>query len=140
MNWGKGIVIGMVAFMSFITVLVVILMSKNVDLESEDYYQREINYEHELNAIRNAEKQEKQIKIGLSGEYVVVQVPDSVDFTNVSVYLRRPNNSQDDQFFKLNNSKNLLIPINKLRKGNYGIEISYYVGDKPCLQKESLTI
>jgi hypothetical protein len=140
MNWGKGIVIGMGVFMSFITVLVVILMSQNVDLESEDYYQREINYEQELSAMRNAEKQEKQIKVARSGEYVVVQVPDSVAFTNVSVYLRRPNNSKDDQFFKLNNSKNLLIPMSKLRKGTYGIEISYYVGDKPCLQKENLTL
>ena len=140
MNWGKGIVIGMGVFMSFITVLVVILMSQNVDLESEDYYQREINYEQELSAMRNAEQQEKKIKVALSDEYVVVQVPDSVSFTNVSVYLRRPNNSKDDQFFKLNNSKNLLIPLSKLRKGNYGIEISYYVGDKPCLQKENLRL
>jgi hypothetical protein len=140
MNWGKGIVIGMGLFITFITVLVVILMSQNVDLESEDYYQREINYEQELTAMRNAEKQEKQIKVARSGEYVVVQVPDSVAFTNVSVYLRRPNNSKDDQFFKLNNSKNLLIPMSKLRKGTYGIEISYYVGDKPCLQKENLSL
>lgn len=140
MNWGKGIVIGMGVFMSFITVLVVILMSQNVDLESEDYYQREINYEQELSAMRNAEQQEKKIKVALSDEYVVVQVPDSVAFTNVSVYLRRPNNSKDDQFFKLNNSKNLLIPMSKLRKGNYGMEISYYVGDKPCLQKENLSL
>lgn len=127
-------------FMTFITVLVVILMSKNVDLESEDYYQREINYEQELTAMRNANQQDHCISVGLSGEYVVVQVPDSVNFTNVSVYLRRPNNSNDDQFFKLNNSKNLLIPVSKLHKGNYGIEISYYVGDKPCLQKENLTL
>jgi hypothetical protein len=140
MNWGKGIVIGMGVFMSFITVLVVILMSQNVDLESEDYYQREINYEQELTAMRNAEQQEKQIKVARSDEYIVVQVPDSVSFTDVSVYLRRPNNSKDDQFFKLNNSKNLLIPMSKLRKGNYGMEISYYVGDKPCLQKENLSL
>jgi hypothetical protein len=140
MNWGRRIVIGMGLFMTFITVLVVILMSQNVDLESEDYYQREINYEQELNAMRNADKQAKQIKIGLSGDYVVVQVPDSVEFTNVSVYLRRPNNSKDDQFFKLNNSKNLLIPMSKLHKGNYGVEISYYVGDKPCLQKDNLIL
>jgi hypothetical protein len=140
MNWGRGIIIGMGLFMTFITVLVVILMSKNVDLESEDYYQREINYEQELTAMRNANQQDHRISVGLSGEYVVVQVPDSVNFTNVSVYLRRPNNSNDDQFFKLNNSKNLLIPVSKLHKGNYGIEISYYVGDKPCLQKENLTL
>ena len=140
MNWGRGIIIGMGLFMTFITVLVVILMSKNVDLESEDYYQREINYEQELTAIRNANQQDHRISVGLSGEYVVVLVPDSVNFTNVSVYLRRPNNSNDDQFFKLNNSKNLLIPVSKLHKGKYGIEISYYVGDKPCLQKENLTL
>ena len=41
MNWGKGIVIGMSLFIVFILVLVIGLMSHRVDLQSEDYYQKE---------------------------------------------------------------------------------------------------
>jgi hypothetical protein len=48
MNWGKGIIIGMGLFMAFIIFLVVNLMMQKVDLESEDYYKREINYESEI--------------------------------------------------------------------------------------------
>jgi hypothetical protein len=42
MNWGKGIIVTMAAFMSFILFMVFTLLSKNTDLESEDYYKKEI--------------------------------------------------------------------------------------------------
>jgi hypothetical protein len=90
MNWGKGIVIGMATFMTFIIVLVVGLMMNRVDLESEDYYKREINYQEEITAQENANKLESKIELISNAEFLVVKVPEG-EFTKIEMHLSRPN-------------------------------------------------
>lgn len=139
MNWGKGIVIGMAAFMTFIIVLVVGLMMNRVDLESEDYYKREINYQEEITAQENANKLESKIEIISNTEFLVVKVPEG-EFTKIEMHLSRPNDQKMDKLFKIEGTKSFLINKKELEKGLYTVELSYMVDNKPCLQKESVTI
>jgi hypothetical protein len=139
MNWGKGIVIGMAAFMTFIIVLVVGLMMNRVDLESEDYYKREINYQQEITAQENANKLESKIEIISNTEFLVVKVPEG-EFTKIEMHLSRPNDQKMDKLFKIEGTKSFLINKKELEKGLYTVELSYMVDNKPCLQKESVTI
>jgi hypothetical protein len=139
MNWGKGIVIGMATFMTFIIVLVVGLMMNRVDLESEDYYKREINYQEEITAQENANKLESKIEIISNKEFVIVKVPEG-EFTKIEMHLSRPNDQKMDKLFKIEGTKSFLIDKKELEKGLYTVELSYMVDNKPCLQKESVTI
>jgi hypothetical protein len=139
MNWGKGIVIGMVTFMGFITFLVVGLMMNKVDLESEDYYKREINYEQEIKAQENANNLEAKIEISSNKEFVVVKVPEG-EFQEIELHLTRPNDKKMDKRFKIQGTKSFLIDKKELEKGVYTVELSYMVNNKPCLQKESVSI
>jgi hypothetical protein len=139
MNWGKGIVIGMVTFMGFITFLVVGLMMNRVDLESEDYYKREINYEQEIKAQENANNLEAKIEISSNKEFVVVKVPEG-EFQEIELHLTRPNDKKMDKRFKIQGTKSFLIDKKELEKGVYTVELSYMVNNKPCLQKESVSI
>lgn len=139
MNWGKGIVIGMATFMTFIIVLVVGLMTNRVDLESEDYYKREINYQQEITAQENANKLESKIEIISNKEFVIVKVPEG-DFSKIEMHLSRPNDQKMDKLFKIEGTKSFLINKKELEKGLYTVELSYLVDNKPCLQKESVTI
>jgi hypothetical protein len=139
MNWGKGIVIGMVTFMGFITFLVVGLMMNRVDLESEDYYKREINYEQEIKAQENANNLEAKIEISSNKEFLVVKVPEG-EFQEIELHLTRPNDKKMDKRFKIQGTKSFLIDKKELEKGVYTVELSYMVNNKPCLQKESVSI
>lgn len=139
MNWGKGIVIGMATFMTFIIVLVVGLMMNRVDLESEDYYKREINYQQEITAQENANKLESKIEIISNAEFLVVKVPEG-EFIKIELHLSRPNDQKMDKLFKIEGTKSFLINKKELEKGLYTVELSYMVDNKPCLQKESVTI
>jgi hypothetical protein len=139
MNWGKGIVIGMATFMTFIIVLVVGLMMNRVDLESEDYYKREINYQQEITAQENANKLKSKIEIISNAEFLVVKVPEG-EFTKIELHLSRPNDQKMDKLFKIEGTKSFLINKKELEKGLYTVELSYMVDNKPCLQKESVTI
>jgi hypothetical protein len=140
MNWGKGIIIAMGAFMSFILFMVFTLMSKSTDLESEDYYKKEIEYEQEMNALKNASQLKENAKIDLTEEYVVVVLPTKEQVSNVQIALFRPDNKKKDKLLNENNSKTIMIAKNTLLKGRYNVAIKYEINGKKILQKEEIMI
>jgi hypothetical protein len=140
MNWGKGIVIVLGSFMIFILILAVTMMRQNVNLESDDYYKKEINYEQEITAMRNANKLDEKIKVQVTEDYVMIQVPQEGEYASIQVFLQRPDNNKLDKTFTFNDTRSFLIEKSKLTKGVYHVEISYTLEGKMYLQKESLYI
>jgi hypothetical protein len=140
MNWGKGIVIGMSLFMAFILVLVISLMSHSVDLESEDYYQREINYQSEITAMNKSSELKEKVVVTSMENHVSVVVPTELNCENIEIEMKRPDNKDLDQTFKVNNTKSYLIDKTKLVKGHYNVEIRYQVEGTEYMQKQTIII
>jgi uncharacterized membrane protein YiaA len=139
MNWGKGIAIALALFMGFIIYLGVTLMSQDVDLETEDYYLREMAYDEEIKAIQNANNGEK-IKVKNEDEQIVVVIPSDEDYEDVLIEFNRPNNEKMDKEFKMEGTKTMVISYDMLQKGKYNLTITYLSDGKPCLQKEEIYI
>ena len=114
-------------------------MSHKVDLESEDYYIREIAYEEEKTAIENALKNES-IEITLNETHVVFQVPESVVYEDIQIEMNRPNNSKLDQKFNVVGTKTFMVDKKKLENGQYNIFITYLDEGEACLQKDKIYI
>jgi hypothetical protein len=140
MNWGKGIVIGMSLFMAFILVLVISLMSHSVDLESEDYYQREINYQSEITAMNKSNELKEKVVVTSMENHVSVVVPAELNCENIEIEMKRPDNKDLDQTFNVNNTKSYLIDKAKLVKGHYNVEIRYQVEGTEYMQKQTIII
>lgn len=140
MNWGKGIVIAMGLFMTFILVLVISFMSHSVDLESEDYYQREINYQSEITAMNISNELKEKIIMTSMEDYVSVVIPIVLNCDNLEIEMKRPDNKDLDKRFKINNTKSYLIDKNKLVKGLYNVEIRYQVNGVEYMQKQRIII
>lgn len=138
MNWGKGIVIAMVAFMSFIIILVIGFFSRQVDLESEDYYTREMAYEQEIDFLNNANSLSETALIEVQDGHVVVRLSDDIAYTDVELMLKRPDNSKDDRTFKIDDTRTFIVPEEDLRDGKYLVELSYIANNKNCLQKDEI--
>lgn len=138
MNWGKGIVIAMSLFIVFIVVLVIGLMSQRVDLVSEDYYKKEINYEEELTAMKNAEALDSKIELRLQKEFILVQLPEEGDFKTIEVRLIRPDDNKLDKTYPIKGTRTFLIERKDLVKGTYDIEIHYEMEGKHYLQKKTI--
>ena len=130
----------MIAFMSFILYMVFTLMSKNTDLQSEDYYQKELNFENEISVLKNTNKLKEKVKVTLNDTYVIVQFPNLEELDSIKVELYRPNNDKDDQVFSVQESKVVMIPKSKLKKGIYEMNIQYQVKRELYMQKESIEI
>ena len=140
MNWGRGIILAMVLFMGFILFLVVNIMLHTVDLESEDYYKKEINYEQEITAMKNFNAINSRIGVSSNAEFVVFQLPEKTKITEVEIHFFRPNDTKLDKLFQVNGTKTYLVPKTTLEKGNYSIQLHFKHNQKPCLQKEEITI
>ena len=139
MNWGKGIAIALALFMGFIIYLGVTLMSQDVNLETEDYYLREMAYDEEIKAIQNANNG-KKIKVKYEDEQIVVVIPSDEDYEDVLIEFNRPNNEKMDKEFKMEGTKTMVISYDILQKGRYNLTITYLSDGKPCLQKEEIYI
>ncbi len=115
-------------------------MSQNVDLQSEDYYKKEINYQEEISQQQAANSLIEKIELLEQDDFIVVQLPDSLSISSVQVDFIRPNNDKHDLNFRINDTKSYLISKEKLTPGKYLIEIRYQVNGKDCLQKTELYI
>ena len=140
MNWGKGIIIAMALFIGFITFLVISLVSHTIDLESEDYYTKEINYEQEITAMENGNKLKSKIEMISQKEFVVVQIPEKENLSKIQVIFIRPDNNKLDKSFLISGTKSYLIPKTELSKGTYNVEIRFESNSTTCLQKETIII
>jgi nitrogen fixation protein FixH len=135
MNWGKGIVIGMSLFMAFILYMVINLMVTNVDLQSEDYYKKEIEYETEIAQLNNANQLAEKVTLVRKDDYLFIQLPDSLDIRKSTIEFVRPNDMQDDQSLVGGSEKELIYPLSKLQDGMYDVHVQFEDGNKIYLHK-----
>ena len=144
-NWGTGLVIGMLAFISFIMYFVITMLSSkdyDHDLVTEDYYRAELYYQQDINAEKNALAMKEQIQVKTEGNKLVVQFPETMDLQemegNVSFY--RPSNKMlDFQIpFKELSENSLIVPEEKLVKGRWNININWTNRDKDFLFKKEI--
>jgi len=143
-NWGTGLVIGMVLFMAFI-LFFVITMSTNKkyhhDLVTEDYYQKEMAYQEEIDAEENLNRLSEKIMGKQTAQGWLLHFPKELDPDKIkgTVFLYRPSNKQLDFDFPLVLSgSNLLIPDKRLLDGRWNITLDWVYEGERYLYKKSI--
>lgn len=141
-NWGTGIVLAFVAFISFILFFVVRMSMDNRadhDLVTEEYYKQELAYQDEIDAQNNAKKLEK-IQLKRTEKGLLVVFPETMDYKKIKgkVSLYRPSNKHLDFDLDLRLSNtSLLIPDTRLLGGRWDLKIMWEYQGVEFLQKES---
>ncbi len=100
-NWGTGIVLAFIGFISFIMYFVInmnINKKYDHDLVTEDYYKQELNFQNDLNKENNAKSLEKDLTWKKTKEGILIMFPNNLDIKNIKgkVFLYRPSNKQLD--------------------------------------------
>ena len=135
MNWGKGIAIALTLFIGFIVYLVVIMVSHSVDLETEDYYKKDIAYQDEITSLENANALSDRPTIVVTASHIVVQFSPNRTFQNIELTLNRPNDEKLDKRYKIEGTNTFTVDKNELQKGVYKMELSYEKNGSTYLQK-----
>ena len=143
-NWGKGIVIAFVLFMSFILYFVIKVQSDDKydnELVTQEYYKKEKLVQGNIESIQNTNSLEGKVTIAKSAEGLVVSFPSTLDpkLIKGKVSLYRPSSQKLDfeNLISLSGS-DLLIPKNNLVGGLWGITVSWEYEGKTYLNKEEI--
>lgn len=125
-NWGTGIVISIIAFISFIMYFV-ISMSTNKkfshDLVTDNYYKKELEFQDQINATKNAKLLAEDIQIVKFDNGLKIYFP-KIFKKNIKgkVFLYRPSNKQLDFEIPISITDNyLLVPEKSLLDGRWNI-------------------
>ena len=143
-NWGKGLVVGMICFISFILYFVIKMSTDDAyshDLVTEEYYAKEMVYQEEIDAETNTNNLAEKIESKKTSEGWLITFPESLDPAKIkgNVFLYRPSNQKLDFDSSIDlSSHNLLIPDNNLIGGRWNITIEWTYDEKPFMYKEEI--
>ncbi|WP_459211926.1 FixH family protein [Aquimarina rhabdastrellae] len=143
-NWGTGIVICFVAFISFILFFVVRMSTQKEyahDLVTKEYYKAELAYQKEIDSEKNSFSLSENIQTKITPDGLLLIFPKTIKDNEIKgkIFLYRPSNKllDFDTVLSISNSQ-MLIPKKRLLEGRWDIKIFWNYQDQEYLFKESL--
>lgn len=143
-NWGTGLVIGMLVFIAFIMFMVITMMTDkdyNHDLVTEAYYEKDLQYQTEIDAEKKAFRFSEPIRGEKTADGWVLKFPEEIEKDKIKgkVFLYRPSNKRLDFYIPivLSNSQ-LLIPDERLLGGRWNITMEWEYEGETYLYKDSI--
>ena len=145
-NWGTGIVIAIVSFMGFILYFVISMSTKKEfshDLVTEKYYQKELNFQQQIDDTKNALELTENVSVIQTKEGLKINFPKNFLPKKIKgkVFLYRPSNKHLDFEIPISLSKTyLLVPEERLLDGRWNITVSWNYKNKDYLFNEELNL
>lgn len=144
-NWGTGIVLAFIGFISFIMYFVITMNIDDKydhDLVTEDYYKEELEFQNDIDKETNAKALTENINWKIVDKGLLITFPETLVVEEISgkVFLYRPSNKQLDFEIPISLSNhNLLIPDKRLLDGRWNINVDWqYNGISYLYKKEIL--
>ncbi|WP_372917617.1 FixH family protein [Salegentibacter sp.] len=142
-NWGTGIVIGLLLFISFILYLVFNMLTDKKfdhDLVTEEYYKKELLFQQEIDAETRGNELAENISDSRIENGWLIEFPEDLNLDGISGNLNfyRPSNAKLDFDIPLNlESHRIEIADKNLIPGRWNIYIHWeYQGETYLYKKE----
>lgn len=145
-NWGTGIVIAIVLFMTFILQYVIKVQTNpdyDNELVTENYYQEEIQVDGEYNRELNSTTIKNAVQFIPSSDGLHIKFSDEMDYNDITgtIFLYRPSNQKLDFEIPISlSSSNLLIPNKDLVDGRWNITVDWEYKNKGYRYTEYLNL
>lgn len=144
LNWGTGILIGIIVFVFISISMTVIFMTQDVSLVSDNYYEKSLSYQDEIDKQSRTKSLDEQVKINFNGEIINILFPSTYLNKNISgvVYFYRPSNPELD--FKmpldLNDEGNQMILVKNFEKGFWRVKLNWTMDGDGYYNERAITI
>ena len=134
MNWGTGIVITIVLFLLFSIAMIIHFMNQKVDLVTDNYYEKTLVYQKNIDEAERSEEINKNIKIEYLKNQLKFVFPDSSakEIKDGEIYFYRPSDSNKDfkTDFSLNENGEILLDESKIDKGYWKVQIRWLMNSE----------
>lgn len=142
-SWGTGIVIGIIVFVVISITMTVIFMTQDVNLVSDNYYEKSLSYQDEIDKQSRTKSLDEQVKISFNGEVITISVPSDYSNKDISgeIFFYRPSNPKLDFVLPLHlveGSQN--IPVERLEKGFWRIKLNWTMDGNGYYNERAITI
>lgn len=142
-SWGTGIVISIIIFVIFTLATTIYLMNQQVDLVTEDYYKKGLDYQKQIDTEQRTKQYFEQIDVKYDGQFVIVNFPENFNGKLVEgeILFYRPSDSNLDIKLpiKLENQQQV-IPVSALKKGFWRIKISWNYNNNNYYKESVITL
>lgn len=143
MNWGWKTFFIVAGFLLFILFMVFKAMQQDFHLVYEDYYDKEIKYQGEIEKTKKA----MDLRDGLNIEYLLSE--DKIKFTypgehqksiKGSIYFFRPSDSSLDITFPIQAGKDgtQVISVGSFKKGLWQVKVNWVFGSEEYQQEKNI--
>lgn len=145
LNWGTGIILAFAAFIAFILYFVVLASTDqraNHDLVTDNYYEDELGYQQDIDAMANARDANFRIIVSKNNGGIAILFPESLDGEDIkgTIALYRPSNKKlDFELPILLVDSQMSVPAARLPEGRWNLTVRWKLKDKDYLIKESFT-
>lgn len=129
MNWGKGIVIVFVIFGLGMAFMAYKAVTKNIDLVSKNYYEKEIKYQDQIDKINNTGGLIENLKFDNTEAGIVITYPNMSGLKGeISFY--RPSDAKKDFKIPVEYGKDnrQVISTQTLQKGLWKVQVNWNAG------------
>ncbi|MCC8425356.1 FixH family protein [Mucilaginibacter sp. UR6-11] len=136
MNWGKGIIGGMILFMLFIISMCIYMFALPADDYDHQYYEKGLAFNKDYNKEVQVIKDHAEPKITIRNQ--VMRLAFARPAVGTITWLR-PSNQYQDRIFKIDTLAGPLVylPLNSIEKGKWQLLIEWESDRKAYLfQKE----
>lgn len=139
MNWGKGIILGMVIFVLFITSMGVFMFLSPADDYDHRYYEKGLTFNHDYDREKQVTTDHAQPDVQFSGRKM------KLTFTHPAkgkVTFERPSNNLLDKVFQLDSGlgTEIEIPIGSMTKGKWQLIFDWKSNNKSYLYQKEVFI
>jgi len=130
-SWGTGIVILIGVFLGISISTGIYMMSQDVNLVADDYYDKEIKYQHQIDRIERTKKLNEENIIAYNGTTIIIKLPPKLKNKNVEgeIHFYRPSDASADLRIPLSidSSGVQVIPVSALTKGLWTVKVDWLV-------------
>ena len=143
-SWGTGIAIGIIVFVIISITMTVIFMTQDVSLVSDNYYEKSLSYQEEIDKQSRTKSLDEEVKINFSGEAINILFPSTYLDKALSgeIYFYRPSNPALD--FKLplhlGEDGSQIIPTQRLEKGFWRFKLNWTMDENWYYNESAITI
>jgi len=143
-NWGTGILIGIIIFVVLSVTMTVIFMTQEVSLVSDHYYEKSLSYQDEIDKQSRTKSLDEQLQINFNGTVISIVFPNEYLAKNKSgeIYFYRPSDPSLD--FKIpllvNAEGNQNIPTEKFEKGFWRLKLNWEMDGNGYYNEKAITV
>lgn len=142
MSWGTKIVISFAVFMIGMIGMVVYVFNLQMDLVEDNYYEKEIKYQDQIDILTATQNLKAELKIDQASHSISFDFPKEGSLPTGEIHFYRPSDAKSD--FKVDiatdDERKQTIPTEKLIAGVWEVQVTWYSDNQKYFKEERIFI